>query len=80
MGNFFKQLFEILVFGETYQDAAILNRAAERLSIVPMKSIKVQPSYTKLPEESKKLIMLYRLNRVDDNNVHREELRLDLLN
>ena len=79
IAEFLKQLFEVLKFGETYEDRLISLGAAERLSTLPMKIVTTNTSYKDITEISKRRIMQYRLERIDRDTDVRDKLGLDLV-
>ena len=77
--EFLEKHFEILKFGETYQESQISLRAAERLSTLPMKQVAAHPNYKALNDTSKMQIMQYRLKRSDQVKRYNETLDLDFM-
>ena len=77
--EFLEKHFEILKFGETYQESQISLRAAERLSTLPMKQVAAHPNYKALNDTLKMQIMQYRLKRSDQVKRYNEKLDLDFM-
>ena len=63
--NYLGKIFEMLNFAETYNNKALLDAAAERISVLPMMRFKDHSSYKDISESTKIKILQYRLKRCD---------------
>ena len=63
--TFLSEVFDMLIFAETYNNMNLLSAAAERVSVLPMETFTMHPSYIDVSESTKIKILMNRLQKFD---------------
>ena len=74
--RFLHMAFAMLNFADTYNNKALLDAAAERISVQPMMRFTNYSSYKDIPESTKIKILQYRLKRLENDETLNDKVSM----